>query len=322
MKIREICANGNKIAANTSKVIVGKEQTVRLLLTALLAGGNVLLEDIPGTGKTKLAKTLARSVDADYARIQFTPDLLPSDITGLNIYNRKESEFVMRKGPVFTNILLADEINRATPRTQAGLLECMEERQVTIDGVRHELARPFFVIATQNPVETTGTYPLPEAQLDRFMMKLSLGLPEREEELMILERFMDIDEQKDPLGALEAVVKREDILEMQKGCDQVFVHPLIREYIADIVAATRKGEEAVVGASPRASLALLRGAKAWAALQGREYCIPDDIKSLAVPVLAHRVILAYGYRKGSDARELINNILKSVQAPTEDVGKQ
>ncbi len=319
MNIKQICENGSKIVTNTAKVMVGKEETVRLLLTALLAGGNVLLEDIPGTGKTKLAKTLAASLDADFSRIQFTPDLLPSDVTGLNIYNRKENEFVLRKGPVFTNILLADEINRATPRTQAGLLECMEERQVTIDGVRHELQRPFFVMATQNPVETAGTYPLPEAQLDRFMMKLSLGLPEREEELLILERFMDIDEQRDPLGKLEAVINRADILDMQKSTDQVFVHPLIRGYIADIVAATREGEAIIMGASPRASLALLRGAKVWAALHGREYCIPDDAKRLAVPVLAHRVMLAYGYRKGSDARDVIGNILKTVQAPTEDV---
>lgn len=321
MNTTQIHEKGIKIVENTSKVIVGKEETVWLLLTALLAGGNVLLEDVPGTGKTKLAKTLATSVDAEFSRIQFTPDLLPSDITGLNIYNRKENEFVLRKGPVFTNFLLADEINRATPRTQAGLLECMEERQVTIDGVRHELTRPFFVMATQNPIETAGTYPLPEAQLDRFMMKLSLGLPDREEELAILDRFMDIDEQKDPLGTLEAVVKREDILEMQKSTDQIFVHPLVRGYVADIVAATRKGEEITMGASPRASLALLRSAKVYAALQGREYCIPDDVKKLAVPVLSHRLMLAYGYRRGGDAGDMIVNILNTVQAPTEDIGK-
>lgn len=318
MNGKEIQKKGQHIIENTAKVIVGKEDTVRMLLTALLAGGNVLLEDVPGTGKTKLAKTLAASIDASFSRIQFTPDLLPSDITGLNVYNRKENEFVLRRGPVFTNILLADEINRATPRTQAGLLECMEEGQVTIDGVRYELPRPFFVMATQNPIETAGTYPLPEAQLDRFMMKLSVGLPGKEEEIAILNRFINIDEQADPLASLEAVVTREDIREMQKGTDQVFVHPLIREYIADIAAATRSGAGVIMGASPRASLALLRSAKVYAALQGREYCIPDDIKGLAVPVLAHRLVLAYGYQKSKDSEDKIREILKEIQAPTEN----
>ncbi len=318
MNGKEMQEKGRKIIQNIGKVIVGKEDTIELLLTALLAGGNILLEDVPGTGKTKLAKTLAASIDASFSRIQFTPDLLPSDITGLNVYNRKENEFTLRKGPVFTNILLADEINRATPRTQAGLLECMEERQVTIDGVCYQLERPFFVMATQNPIETAGTYPLPEAQLDRFMMKLSGGLPDKKEEMAILERFINIAEQEDPLETLTAVVSKEDIGEMQGSADRTFVHPVIREYIADIAAATRNSAGIIMGVSPRASLALLRSAKVYAALQGREYCVPDDIKKLAVPVLAHRLVLAYGYQKNKDTQDKISQILKEVQAPTEN----
>lgn len=305
---KELC---NKILSNIGKVIVGKEAVIRLILTSLLAEGHVLLEDVPGTGKTKLAKSLAKSLDAEFSRIQFTPDLLPTDITGLNIYNRQKDEFVLRKGPIFTNILLADEINRATPRTQAGLLECMEEKQATIDGESYDIEEPFFVIATQNPVETAGTFPLPEAQLDRFMMKLSMGALEREEELNVLARYME----GDPLDVLESVITLEELKVAKAAATKVYVHKCIQEYIVDLVAKTREGDAVVMGVSPRGSLALLKCAKAYAYLDGREYCVPDDVKAVAVPVLAHRIILSYGV---TDTKEMVQRILNHTPVPTED----
>lgn len=306
---RELC---EKVMKNIEKVIVGKDRTVKLLLTSLIADGHVLLEDVPGTGKTKLAKTLSKSLNAEFSRIQFTPDLLPSDITGLNIYDRQKNEFVLRKGPVFTNILLADEINRATPRTQAGLLECMEERQVTIDGVTYEPGHPFFVIATQNPVETSGTFPLPEAQMDRFMMKLSMGLPKREEELSILNRYMS----EEPLAKLEAVMTLEDLKEAKEAANTIFVHSCILQYMVDIIDATRKADGVIMGVSPRGSLALLRSVKTYAYLNGRDYVIPDDVKELAIPVLAHRIVMGYGDNRGAES--LMEEIIQNTPVPTED----
>lgn len=304
----------DKVLDNISKVIIGKEKTARLLLTALVADGHVLLEDVPGTGKTKLAKTLAKSLDAAFSRIQFTPDLLPGDITGINVFDRQQNTFVLRKGPVFTNVLLADEINRATPRTQAGLLECMEERQVTIDGVSYVPGTPFFVIATQNPIESAGVFPLPEAQMDRFMMKLSMGLPTKEEELAILERYMT----KEPLAELTKVLTLEELQAVKQEAEQVFVHTSVREYMVNLIAATRSSEGILMGVSPRGSLALLRCVKAYAYLQGRSYVNPDDVKAVAAPVLAHRLVLGYGNDSSNSAEQLIEKILENTPVPTED----
>lgn len=302
------------VKQSVSQVIVGHSATVDLLLTALLSQGHVLLEDVPGTGKTMLAKTLAKSLDLTFSRIQFTPDLLPSDVTGLNYFNQKESRFVFRKGPVFTHILLADEINRATPRTQSSLLEAMEERQVTIDGDTCLLKQPFFVIATENPVESAGTYPLPEAQLDRFLMQISMGYPDKEEELMILNRFAA----DNPLQTIEPVCTLEDLTRLTQEASAVYVHPLLKNYMVELVQATRNDSRISNGVSPRGSLSLYRAARSYALIQGRDYVVPEDIKTLAVPILAHRLTTARTFASRLLGCEMIEQLLSSVPLPTED----
>lgn len=304
----------NKVLENVGKVIIGKKDVLEKLLAGLLADGHVLLEDVPGTGKTKLAKALSASLGVDFGRIQFTPDMLPADITGMHIYSRETEQFEWKEGPVFTNILLADEINRATPRTQAGLLECMEERQVTVDGVTRKLAEPFFVIATQNPLETTGTFPLPEAQLDRFFMKLSMGLPDKKEEVGILKRFI-LDQ---PYETLQAVCKKEQILAAREQVKKVHVHELLLEYMADLVQATRKDKEILSGVSPRGTMALLRASQAYAWIRGRDYVVPEDIKTVADPVMAHRLVLSRGFGGAVTGQTKIEEILGQVSVPTEE----
>ena len=303
-----------QILDNVSKVIIGKEDVAKLVLTSIIANGHVLLEDVPGTGKTVMAKTFAKSIDAQFSRIQFTPDLLPSDITGINYYNQKTSELVFRKGPVFSNIVLADEINRATPRTQSALLECMEERQVTVDGVTDTLASPFIVIATQNPIETAGTYQLPEAQLDRFIMKINMGYPKKSEEIDILNRFL----KDSPLETINSVCTKEDIIAMQKEAKNVFVHQAIMSYIVDIVNATRSNPSVSIGVSPRGTITMINAARAFAYISGRGYVTPEDIKTLTKYVFAHRLVLRNGFADKDGKEKLIEQIISSVEVPTEE----
>lgn len=312
MEIIEVAGKAARIQTNISRVIIGKKAVIDKLLAALLAGGHVLIEDTPGTGKTMLAKALAASMDVEFGRIQFTPDLLPADVTGLNVYNQQTASFEFTPGPVFTNILLADEINRATPRTQSSLLECMEEKQVTVDGQTRKLSEPFFLMATQNPVETAGTYPLPEAQMDRFAMQLSMGYPTVDEELEIMERFIT----NNPLEDLKPVCNGEDIIEMRAACRQIFVHDCVRKYIAQIIQATREHGSLALGVNPRGTLAYLRCVQAYAAIQGRDFVTPDDVKALCVPVLAHR-LLSYATHQSGTVQSVLEEIMENVPVPTE-----
>jgi MoxR-like ATPase len=306
----------DRIIENISKVVVEKQSAIELLLVALIADGHALIEDVPGLGKTLMAKSLAKTIGGTFKRVQFTPDLLPADITGFNVYNQQAGQFTYQSGPVITNILLADEINRTIPRTQSSLLESMEERQVTVDGQTHLLPQPFFVIATQNPIELEGTFPLPEAQLDRFLLKLRLGYPEKNGEILMMERFRE----KDPLKSLKAVANPAQIIELQGARKKIRVSLPARHYIADIVRATRKNEALRFGASPRGSLGLMRTGQALAALRGRNFVLPDDIKQLVVPVLAHRLILTDEERlRGGTPEQLLEKLIEQipVPAPTE-----
>ena len=304
-----------RVRENIQKVIVGKDEVINLTLVAVLCEGHVLLEDVPGTGKTTLARALAVSLGCSFRRVQFTPDLLPSDVTGLSWFNQKQQEFEFRPGPVMSQVLLEDEINRATPRTQSSLLEAMQERQVTIDGVSHALPRPFLVLATQNPVELEGTFPLPEAQIDRFLLRVAIGYPTQAEENTILDRFR----LSDPLPELQPVTNAEEIQAMQLERRQVRVEDSLRDYIVRIGRTTRQNGDIELGASPRATLALYQAAQAWAAIHGREYILPDDVKHLAPSVLCHRMMIApQAQLRGRKVEDLIADIVSSVPVPVED----
>jgi len=316
MDLHEIQGIGQRVINNINKVIVGKEPVIELVLVALLCEGHVLIEDVPGIGKTTLAKATARSLGCTFRRIQFTPDLLPSDVTGIYYFNQKAQEFLFRPGPVMAQIVLSDEINRATPRTQSALLEAMQERQVTVDVETMLLPRPFMVLATQNPIELEGTFPLPEAQIDRFLLKIKLGYPSEEEENDILLRF----EREDPLEMLEAVTFPEELLAMQEAVRSVMVEESVRQYIVKIVRATREHQHVDLGVSPRGALSLYRSAQALAALRGRTFVIPDDVKTLTPSVLTHRIMISPQTRlRGRTPEEVVSEIVNEVPVPVDEL---
>lgn len=308
---------GERLTQNIERVILGKHEEVMLTLIGLLCQGHLLIEDVPGVGKTMLAKALAKSVGCTFSRIQFTPDMLPSDVTGVSIFNQESREFEFRPGPIMAQIVLADEINRATPKTQSALLEAMEEHQVTVDGTTYRLARPFLVLATQNPIEYEGTFPLPEAQLDRFLLRIRLGYPRAADEMTML----DAQQYQHPVTELRQVVSVDDLIEAQNAVRAVYIDRQIKQYIIDLVTATRTHSEVYLGASPRGSLALYRAAQARAALSGRDHVLPDDVKLLAIPTLAHRIIIGPAGRiKNVTSESIVNDVLKRVPIPGATLG--
>ena len=301
-----------RIVDNVKRVILGKDDVIELGLVTLLSRGHLLIEDVPGVGKTMLARSLAGSIGCTFHRIQFTPDLLPSDVTGVSVYNQKTGDFEFRPGPIMAQVVLTDEVNRATPKTQSALLEAMEERQVTVDGVTHQMPEPFFIIATQNPIEYEGTFPLPEAQLDRFLLRVRLGYPSAKEELAIMES----QEKAHPIESLKPVATPEEILYLQQTATDIYVDPLVRDYIVALVDATRKRPEVALGASPRAVLGLFRASRALAMVRGRDYVVPDDVKALAESVMAHRIIVSAAARmRGADSPTVVSELLGEVAVP-------
>ncbi len=306
------------LTENIGRVIVGKQDVIELLLISLLSKGHVLIEDVPGVGKTMLARSLAVTTGCEFRRLQFTPDLLPSDVTGVSIFNQKVEEFQFRAGPIISQVVLADEINRATPKTQSALLEAMGERQVTVEGVTYRLPEPFMVLATQNPIEYEGTFPLPEAQLDRFFMRVSLGYPEPSEEVSIMDRR----EQVDPIDELSSTCEPSEVLRLQSITDRVYVDSLVKQYIVDLSNGTRNHGDATLGVSPRASINLMKGSKAMAMLRGRDYVVPDDVKEIALPVMAHRVLLTASARmRGVRQSAVVGEVLDSVPVPGAEGGR-